>query len=299
LHCAIQSSKATSEKRLQVCMLLIQTGGANAALGDFYGSIPHDYLDDPQDENDLQLRQLLQPQLPAIFEALQQDDAEKFDAILSDDPSQTETRHINKTPLLVVIERLLESTNGDSEEGAATSAATRVSLLELLLTHGAQPNATTTVHRDGHLLPDPTEQDDPPLFQICSALRDAHRRKDDTSSLERAASLLYLHGAIVTPDTTLLLHDAARRGLVPMVDFMLTTLKVDVNAKGRQGMTALQFAARSGKTDMVQHLLSSSLQTVDISIADDRGQTALQAAKANNKPDIVALLEEYAAASSD
>lgn len=84
-----------------------------------------------------------------------------------------------------------------------------------------------------------------------------------------------------------------------MMDFMLTTLKVDVNAKGRQGMTALQFAARSGKTDMVKHLLSSSLQKVDINIADDRGQTALQAAKANNKTDIVALLEEYAAASSD
>eukprot|EP00545_Synedropsis_sp_CCMP1620_P007407 CAMPEP_0119016694 /NCGR_PEP_ID=MMETSP1176-20130426/14145_1 /TAXON_ID=265551 /ORGANISM="Synedropsis recta cf, Strain CCMP1620" /LENGTH=407 /DNA_ID=CAMNT_0006970209 /DNA_START=53 /DNA_END=1276 /DNA_ORIENTATION=- len=306
LHCAIQSSKASSEKRLRVCQLLIQTGSANAALGDFYGTIPHDYFTDadPSDPNDVQLKQLLQPELPPIFQALLEDNVEQVETILSNDPSQTETRHINKTPLLLVVERLLEATNGDdaSNENAdaattsAAAAATRVSLLELLLTHGAQPNATTTVHRDGHLLPESTDQDDPPLHQVCAALRDAHRRNNNAQRLQSAAALLYLHGALVTPATTLLLHDAARRGLVAMVDFLLTTLMVDVNVKGRQGMTALQFAARSGKTIMVQHLLATA--SPDLTVADDLGQTAWQAAKANNKEEIVVLLEQYDAASS-
>lgn len=296
LHCAIQSSKASSEKRLRVCQLLIETGGANAALGDFYGSIPHDYFDDvdPTDPNDVLLKQLLQQQLPPIFEALLEDNVEKVEAILSDDPSQTETRHIDKTPLLLVVERLLEATSGEGDDADPARATARISLLELILTHGGQPNATATVHRDGHLMPEPGDKDDPPLHLISAALRDAHRRNaaDDVTPLERAAGLLFLHGATVTEDTSLLLHDSARRGLTPMVDFLLTTLKVDVNAKGRQGMTALQFAARSGKIDMVKHLL---LQKPDLDITDDRGQTALQAAKTNNKDEIVALLEEHAA----
>ena len=51
----------------------------------------------------------------------------------------------------------------------------------------------------------------------------------------------------------------------------------------------LQFAAWSGKVEMVTHLLT--LPTVDPSIPDDRGRMPLDATKANRKEDIIQLLE--------
>jgi ankyrin repeat protein len=65
------------------------------------------------------------------------------------------------------------------------------------------------------------------------------------------------------------------------------------NVQGRQGMTPLQFAARSGKTELVKYLLS--LPDIDIHVQDDRGQTALDAAKVNHKQDVVAMLEPFEA----
>ena len=103
--------------------------------------------------------------------------------------------------------------------------------------------------------------------------------------------MLKEHGAAVPQPTVKLLHDATRRGMIPMTRFLVETLKVDPNARGRQGMTPIQFAARSGQKAMVEHLLSN--YAIDLSIKDDRGKTALDAAKANNKTEIVDLLEGH------
>lgn len=53
-------------------------------------------------------------------------------------------------------------------------------------------------------------------------------------------------------------------------------------------MTALHLAARSGKSDVVQFLLT--IDSIDLSIADDAGKKAIDYARANGKDEIVALL---------
>jgi ankyrin repeat protein len=76
-----------------------------------------------------------------------------------------------------------------------------------------------------------------------------------------------------------------------MARFLVETLHVDPNGKGRQGMTPLQFAARSGRMEILQYLLS--LSSIDVQITDDRGQTALDAAQVNHHEAAVAALEAH------
>eukprot|EP01083_Nonionella_stella_P169056 572365_1 len=60
----------------------------------------------------------------------------------------------------------------------------------------------------------------------------------------------------ISPSTTSILHDAARRGYIQTIRFWTEVLKVDINLKGRQGLTPLHFAARSGRVDVVKYILS-------------------------------------------
>jgi len=113
LHCAIQSSKAPN-KRKEVILLLLSKGKANASLGDSYGSIPYDYCDD--DEEDTDLKELLQPIVPPIFKALLDQNEEQLESILKEQPSATETRHLSKTPLMVVVEQLLLLDDDDDDD---------------------------------------------------------------------------------------------------------------------------------------------------------------------------------------
>ena len=297
MHCAIQSSKAP-DKRKEVILLLLSKGKANASLGDSYGSIPYDYCDD----DDTDLKDLLQPIVPPIFKALLDQNEEQLESILKEQPSATETRHLSKTPLMVVVEQLLSNED--------TGKEMQVQLLEILLKHGAKPDATLTANREGHLLPQGNENTDPPLYQVCLALKDAYntttttttrsttseetksiQTTTTTTTLERAAQVLFDHGAIPGEATQFLLHDAARRGYINFFDFLVSCLQININTPGRQGMTPLHFCARSGKMSMVQHILTKYPQ-VNYMAKDDRGQTALDAAKANEKDDIVALLTD-------
>ncbi len=279
LHCAIQSSKAP-EKRLDVVRLLVERGKANASLGDTKGSIPYDYCD----EDDTDLKQLLHPVIPPIFKALLEHDIEQAQVILQQLPSTVETRHLSKTPLLVVVDLLMEDSESESH----------LHMLELLLQHGAKPDASAPVDRGGHFQIPQGDETDPPLHQVCCALKDAYRSDSGAAAvltLSRAAQMLVEHGASLTEPTRFLVHDAARRGHVKFLSFMVTTLKIDINTVGRQGMTPLHFAARSGQTQMVQFMLESYPE-LDVAITDDQGKSPLDAATANNKVDIVQLLQE-------
>ncbi|KAI2492480.1 hypothetical protein MHU86_22060 [Fragilaria crotonensis] len=279
LHCAIQSSKAP-EKRLDVVRLLVERGKANPSIGDSHGSIPYDYCD----EDDTDLKQLLLPVIPPIFKALLDHDVDQAQMILQEQPSAVEARHLSKTPLLVAVDLLMEDNESESY----------LHMLEILLQHGANPDAAATVDRGGHLQLPQGDEVDPPLYQVCCALKDAYRSDSRAAAvliLSRAAQMLVEHGACPTEATLFLVHDAARRGNVRFLDFMVTTLKIDINTPGRQGMTPLHFAARSGQTQMVQFLLQS-YPDLNVAITDDQGKSPLDFATANNKVEIVQLLQE-------
>jgi ankyrin repeat protein len=271
LHCAIQSSKAP-EKRVQVIQLLLEKGKADVSLGDSSGAIPLEYCSEDDDE----LMQLLQPVAPPIVTAIQDKQVEQVESILREDPAAAESRYLSQTPLLLVVDQLLE-----------TNDVTHIQIMEILLKHGADPHTSSMSHAAA-------EESHPPLYLICTALRDAHRSSNHEviATLTAAARILFEYGARPTTESTqFLLHDAARRGYIPFLDFLVTTLNMDINTPGRQGMTPLHFAARSGQTKMVQHLLQT-YPDLNRTAKDDRNQTPLDAAKANDKNDIVVLLEQ-------
>lgn len=85
------------------------------------------------------------------------------------------------------------------------------------------------------------------------------------------------------------LHRSARKNDLPTVQYCLQVLHVNPNLRGRQGMTALQFAARSGHMEILNYLLQCP--DIDLQITDDRGQTPLDAARSNQRQDVIAALE--------
>ncbi|GAX17375.1 uncharacterized protein FisN_5Hh013 [Fistulifera solaris] len=85
------------------------------------------------------------------------------------------------------------------------------------------------------------------------------------------------------------LHRSARKNDLATVQYCIDVLHVDPNLQGRQGMTALQFAARSGQMQVLHYLLN--LPNIDVNITDDRGQTPLDAARSNHRQEAVAAIE--------
>jgi ankyrin repeat protein len=296
LHCAIQSMKGSLELR-RTCMERLIAAGADLSLCDFFGKMPVDYCGE-----EASLAKLLQPTRPVLFQSLedgQLDQVREIVQISSDSSgSSTDTTHpvhqkfMGQTPFDYTLDLLLAEEAEDDGEWSATHRPVLLAMLKILLDAGSNPNAY------------PKDNDNPmgslegpvlsPLHRVCHALQDAY--KNDNSELvsvyEDTARLLVQHKAKITPELEQLLHTTCRKNEMEMTKFLIEVLRFNPNVKGRQGMTPLQFAARSGKSDMVQYLLSQP--AIDITIQDDRGQTALDAARVNNKQDIVVLLEEFA-----
>eukprot|EP00550_Attheya_septentrionalis_P007375 CAMPEP_0198295330 /NCGR_PEP_ID=MMETSP1449-20131203/27213_1 /TAXON_ID=420275 /ORGANISM="Attheya septentrionalis, Strain CCMP2084" /LENGTH=430 /DNA_ID=CAMNT_0043995609 /DNA_START=113 /DNA_END=1405 /DNA_ORIENTATION=+ len=225
------------------------------------------------------------------------------------------------TPLLYAFDRFLGLIEKDSiEEEQKEGMKVLLSICQWLLEKGhANPNdvpqnigSESSQSPDRHL---PTENtvsheqktqsedgsenimdpSDMPLHRVCVALQTIclqrmkqNDGKEVEEPLKQMAYLLKSHGAVVSGETEQLLHNAARRNVIAFVKFAVERLEMNPNAQGRQGMTPLHFAARSGQTSVAQYLLS--LPQIDVSIQDDRGKTALDAAQSNDKLDIVALI---------
>jgi len=131
-------------------------------------------------------------------------------------------------------------------------------------------------------------------------LHDPILKDEQGRAMERMVLLSLKHqkeGPIASPEVALLLHQAARRGQADMVVFLIERMGIDPNYRNRQGMTPLQFAARSGQVAIIQYLLSLDAERIfgpiDISATDDLGQTALDAARVNGKLQVVDLLEQH------
>lgn len=141
-----------------------------------------------------------------------------------------------------------------------------------------------------------------PFCDICKILSSMHDDNNEKDSnvillLEDIILELVSNGAPLSKPTTQILHDAARRGNIKTTQFWVEKLGVDINAKGRQGLTPLHFAARSGKIEIVKYLLDS--QKADLSILNDLGKTVLDAAIANKKEKVIQLLNDYSSKDSN
>jgi serine/threonine-protein phosphatase 6 regulatory ankyrin repeat subunit B len=86
---------------------------------------------------------------------------------------------------------------------------------------------------------------------------------------------------------------AASTGSVDVVQLLLATPWVDVNAKQRGGSTALTIASAKGRSDIVRLLLAAK---ADVSAADDGGKTASMLAVENGHAEVARLLTSAAAA---
>jgi len=214
------------------------------------------------------------------------------------------------TPLLYIIGELQKICQEEGNSDAPTDEdqlGRMTQIVTLLLERGALPNATPKrIDLRTPFSPPPTDKtpeeveeaveaalSNAPMHTICTELYSINASSSTPSEsslrpyLEKVAMTLKGYGATLSKATCGYLHDAARRGYLDTVQFWTETLLIDIDAKGRQGMTALHFAARSGKVDIVRYLLSKG---ADRGCVDGRGKTALDAATVNGKEEIVGLL---------
>lgn len=327
LHMTVQSRKTTHDVKEQIVELLIAKG-ADTTVADHYGKLPLDYCllagDVPAGHR---LLASLQPAEPDLFIAIQEADLNKVKEVIANAAASNDNdksavtdlvnlTHRGETPLLravtamTLLEVAEEHVPSDLEE-----LHTLQDIVELLLENGAKVNpvvemdeaaaAAAALDSDESsstpqvpplqilletivtILKQPTKYNDvvpQPLVDVAKALQKAGSKSDDGTASSSSC--------LTVDQRSQFLHNAARRGHLRVLQFLLEELQWNVNDTNRQGMTALQFGARSGKLKVVQYLLQQFPDTIDVTHADDRGQTALQAAQINGQTEIVELLQQ-------
>mmetsp|Transcript_18485 Transcript_18485/g.53044 ORF Transcript_18485/g.53044 Transcript_18485/m.53044 type:complete len:404 (-) Transcript_18485:2831-4042(-) len=325
LHTVVSSSKEPFSNRIDCARMLIAAGAdpelADYGYGKASGSTPLDILEDEvesgmiaDDDNVEEMRKVLTAggviQRSKLFDLIDVHDIEGIKMLLGESVEGLNEfdRKTGLTPLQYAVDKLLLCLNPeDGEEAQDHSSSQKLAdIIEMLLKNGADANAEPKrrVKRgdDAGMLPT-NDGSDTPLHRLCMELAPLYASSSDDiiakgaiDAVEKVANaFVEAGGAEPEEATTLLLHDACRRGNLHMVQFLIESIGVNPNHRGRQGLTPLHFGARSGRTEIVEWLLShkgANGAIVDASILDDRGKTALDAARANDKADIVALLEK-------
>ena len=271
LHMVAQSRKkeANVANRMQIVDLLVQHG-ANLEAVDTFGATPLDTLravvaqSDPTIAATLRpLEDKLQPQLPPLFqlflEASSGDPATKHEAVraLIDEKGDgiLQTEFQGQTPVECILDQLL-----DPEKTSVQDMGSYVALIQLCISHGARVSSLAEKKDVGEMNMDVIPETS--IFRLVSAIRDEFSKTNDDgatdSSSGRLESLLQVVDLLVQQDdfaidddTIQLLHQAARRGQLQLAEFLVSRLKVDPNTKGRQGLTPLHFAARSGQVGIL------------------------------------------------
>jgi len=323
LHCAIQSIRGTKRSRLECIRLIITVGGANVNIQDSYGKIPLDYLNliqqddvDGEDKSTVEyykvMRSLLTPSensdMSLLLHAIESLDMNQVQEILSENKQLINQHQFPSglNPLLFAVDQLMHKSNTTIEDASTeyTHDQKLLDIIDFLLDSGADPNSTSNENSGTLPIANSQPKEDinltlAPLHILCKCLESLYISKPTDNitillTLEKAIISLKLHGAMISQDTIYLMHDASRRNNVGFVSFLIEKLGIDPNTKGRQGLTPLHFAARSGHIDVVEYLLnripSSCLYKVDSNILDDLGMTALDAARVNGKDGVVELL---------
>ena len=259
LHMVAQSHKASIDARLKVAEILLDSG-ALPDLADNYGSMPINLLESTTEGTDLDektklLLAKLRPRQPKIHQAIIDRDLSLLESLLSDSAIDVHESFQSIPPLSLAIRTFLEDIATTETPHVHDAADVTLSMIRALLNRGADPNCLiveTTMEAGDDAVKDPA------LHKVVCTLREIYRKKQDeaigeptTVMVHNLVKLLISTGAKVPTETTLLLHQAARLNECLLATFLLDQLRIDPNTKGRQGMTPLHFAARSGKLEML------------------------------------------------
>lgn len=145
-----------------------------------------------------------------------------------------------------------------------------------LIDHGAELNYVTESHT--------------------TALEDAveyeHRDGVDIDEVCDVVRYLLKHGAPNKNDVMDALCRCAgqdSRG-IPVMEILMKEGHVSVDERGKLGITPLMVAAAYGDAETVEYLLSCG---ADVDAVDDDGETAIDWAERNGRTDIVLLLKDH------
>lgn len=136
------------------------------------------------------------------------------------------------------------------------------------------------------------------LETIFSIVNSARPSTSVLSHLSTISKSLIFNNAKANTEIQSMLPDLARKGNLRMIQFLSNIMDLDVNIRGRQDMTALHFAARGGKVEIVEWILDSCPK-VDVNALDGVGKKAVDYAMANGRDDIAFLLTEFDAKKID
>ena len=256
-----QSHKSTIDARIQVVEVLLNAG-ALCEQTDKYGSMPITLLETSTqgkevDEQTKLLLTKLQPKQPLMHQAIMDRDVPLLETLLSDDSRDVNETFQNETLLSLVIRNFLDDVASVSTETSNVHAASEFSIpmIKFLLKKGADPNCLVVENSSGAI---EDVEKEPALHKLVCTLRDIYRKiqmndqvEDRIEMLSNVIDLLITSGANIPLDTILLLHQAARLNECVFATFLLEKMHIDPNTNGRQGMTPLHFAARSGKLEML------------------------------------------------
>lgn len=311
LHCAIrgtfQSFKETHPRRVQCVKLLLQAG-ADGKICDMKGKDAFECIDDAIRESVMRKMGNIEDEMKEMRVALKSTglnmsplglcinamDVEGVKRCLGGgeggtaEGDNTVTQVEVKKGLLAAADKFKFLVDENSTDSGAYKSLSGI--IHCLLEAGGDANSHPPISNT------PAPLEEAPLHIICSSICMAYSGSATSELLTAADSAadtirdLLAHGAKIGSVTMALLPMAAHRGRVQSVKFMIETVGVNPNYRGRQGMTSLILASRSGKIDIVRVLLA--YETLDMEMSDDAGKKAIDYATANGKEEIVGLLQQ-------
>jgi len=297
LHGLAASAEKPIIHRMECARIMLEAG-ADPTIMDSFGSVPSDYVDDtdiPEPElldefphlRNKTMKSIFFDAIPnlKIFNLIEDGNVDAVKKALMEEEKEglQVAKDSDGNGLLVfTLQQILKHLDIDDDESQPTSAL--FFMLQIF----------KDLMEDAELDPNvPDKSGGTPLFTLCHIMKSMYtkgRANSKMKYLEQAALTLFQHKATISSNTIEILHDASRRGNTDMIRFMVETLQVDPNTKGRQGFTALHFAARSGRLEVLEYLIGCG---AEVNGDDDRGKSAMDYAVANNRGEIIKVLKAH------
>ena len=318
LHCVLQSAAKSSPDETvrrhnkEASLLALLQAGADPEAQDFGKRTPLDYLDkdDPDRDEILSLfQQFIQP-IPEIFQALAAYNwKEMRNILLIDYPNALFQSLDGLTPFLrLVMEWCDLDTEHMDDEKVYTFYKTAIhGMLELGNSSELDDDRKDGVAMEGEWMSvliareKGSDEKVTAMDILCQAIMDRYKliHEDGEDDHQLDDWCVVVDQLVVrspkpayTEATKSLWLEVARRNWCHMATKLYSNWKVSYDITNRQGMTPMQFAARSGSVEMVQLLweMDPVLAQRQFRHQDHRNTTPLQAAEVNGHESVVRLL---------